>query len=206
MAGTVDFELVSPERLVISAPVEMVVVPGAEGDFGVLPGHAPFISTVRTGVISIWSGGAVTQRIFVAGGFAEVNPERCTVLAEEAVGLEKRRPAGGRGPDGRGARRPRIRRGRNRTRGGARADRRRPRRCARPSAPAAPERALRPLFRVVASWINPVDAGSPNQHTPTLALCAGSSLAASARRGPAAGCPRVTLPSRLHVRAVSLGC
>ena len=92
MAGTVDFELVSPERLVISAPVEMVVVPGAEGDFGVLPGHAPFISTVRTGVISIWSGGAVTQRIFVAGGFAEVYPERCTVLAEEAVGLEDADP------------------------------------------------------------------------------------------------------------------
>ena len=92
MAGTVAFELVSPERLLVSAPVEMVVVPGAEGDFGVLPGHAPMISAVRTGVISIWNGGAVERRIFVAGGFAEVEPERCTVLAEDAVALEDADP------------------------------------------------------------------------------------------------------------------
>lgn len=92
MAGTVAFELVSPERLLVSAPVEMVVVPGAEGDFGVLPGHAPMISAVRTGVISIWNGGAVERRIFVAGGFAEVEPERCTVLAEDAVALEDAAP------------------------------------------------------------------------------------------------------------------
>jgi len=88
MADTVDFELVSPERLVISAPVEMVVVPGAEGDFGVLPGHAPLISTVRTGVISIYENKAVDRRIFVSGGFAEVTAGRCTVLADEAVDLE----------------------------------------------------------------------------------------------------------------------
>lgn len=92
MAGTVAFELVSPEWLLVSAPVEMVVVPGAEGDFGVLPGHAPMISAVRTGVISIWNGGAVERRIFVAGGFAEVEPERCTVLAEDAVALEDAAP------------------------------------------------------------------------------------------------------------------
>jgi F-type H+-transporting ATPase subunit epsilon len=88
MADTVQFELVSPERLLVSGPVEMVVVPGAEGDFGVLPGHAPLISSVRTGVISIFEGGKVDRRIFVAGGFAEVTPERCTVLADEAVALE----------------------------------------------------------------------------------------------------------------------
>lgn len=88
MADTVQFELVSPERLLVSAPVEMVVVPGAEGDFGVLPGHAPLISTVRTGVISIFDGGKVNRRIFVSGGFTEVTPERCTVLADEAVVLE----------------------------------------------------------------------------------------------------------------------
>jgi F-type H+-transporting ATPase subunit epsilon len=88
MADTVQFELVSPERLLVSAPVEMVVVPGTEGDFGVLPGHAPLISTVRTGVISIFDGGKVSRRIFVSGGFAEVTPERCTVLADEAVALE----------------------------------------------------------------------------------------------------------------------
>ena len=92
MAGTVAFELVSPERLLTSAPVKMVVVPGAEGDFGVLPGHAPMISAVRPGVISIWNGGAVERRIFVAGGFAEVEPERCTVLAEDAVALDKAGP------------------------------------------------------------------------------------------------------------------
>ena len=85
MADTVEFELVSPERLLLSRPVGMVVVPGSEGDFGVLPGHAPLISTVRPGVITVFENGTVTDRIFVAGGFAEVTAERCTVLAEEAV-------------------------------------------------------------------------------------------------------------------------
>ena len=84
MAEKVQFELVSPERLLISEAVDMVVVPGSEGDFGVLPGHAPLISTVRPGVIEVYEGNAVTDRIFVAGGFAEVTAERCTVLAEEA--------------------------------------------------------------------------------------------------------------------------
>lgn len=87
MAEKVAFELVSPERLLISEAVDMVVVPGTEGHFGVLPGHAPFISTVRPGVIEIYNGGEVTGRLFVAGGFAEVTPERCTVLAEEAMAL-----------------------------------------------------------------------------------------------------------------------
>lgn len=93
MADTVEFELVSPTRLLVSEPVEMVVVPGEEGDFGALPGHAPFISQVRPGVIDIHGGGAVTRRIFVAGGFAEVTQERCTVLAEEAVPVEDIDPA-----------------------------------------------------------------------------------------------------------------
>ena len=81
----VEFELVSPERLLKSEPVEMVVVPGTEGDFGVLPGHSLLIATVRPGVIDIHEGGQVSESIFVAGGFAEVSPERCTVLTEEAV-------------------------------------------------------------------------------------------------------------------------
>ena len=89
MAETVEFELVSPERLVLSGPVDMVVVPGREGDFGVLPRHAPIISTIRPGVISVYRDGAVDRRIFVAGGFAEVTGERCTVLAEEAVPLDE---------------------------------------------------------------------------------------------------------------------
>ncbi|MCC7274272.1 MAG: F0F1 ATP synthase subunit epsilon [Alphaproteobacteria bacterium] len=85
MADTIAFELVSPERLLLAQPVEMVVVPGTEGNFGVLPGHAPLISTVRPGVIEIFEGGRVAERIFVAGGFAEVTPQRCTVLAERAT-------------------------------------------------------------------------------------------------------------------------
>jgi F-type H+-transporting ATPase subunit epsilon len=84
-ADKVEFELVSPERLLLSQQVDMVVVPGAEGDFGVLPRHAPLISTLRPGIIRVFEGRDVKQRIFVAGGFAEVTPERCTVLAEEAV-------------------------------------------------------------------------------------------------------------------------
>ncbi len=82
---TIEFELVSPEKLLKSEPVEMVVVPGTEGDFGVLPGHSLLIAQVRPGVIDIHEGGAVKESIFVAGGFAEVSPEHCTVLAEEAV-------------------------------------------------------------------------------------------------------------------------
>ena len=85
----VTFELASPEALLVSAAVDMVVVPGVEGDFGVLPGHAPFISTVRPGVIDIYQGDKVDQRIFVSGGFAEVNERRCTVLSREAYPLEE---------------------------------------------------------------------------------------------------------------------
>tara|TARA_R110002110_G_scaffold1839_10_gene8230 strand:+ start:521 stop:892 length:372 start_codon:yes stop_codon:yes gene_type:complete len=85
MADTLEFELVSPERLLMSESVEMVVVPGGDGDIGVLPGHSLLIGTVRPGVIDIHEGGKVKEKIFVAGGFAEVTPERCTVLAEEAM-------------------------------------------------------------------------------------------------------------------------
>ena len=87
MADKVQFELVSPEKLLLSVAVEMVVVPGAEGYFGVLPGHALFISGVRPGVIDVYAGGEVTERLFVSGGFAEVTAERCTVLADEAMPL-----------------------------------------------------------------------------------------------------------------------
>jgi F-type H+-transporting ATPase subunit epsilon len=85
----VAFELVAPERLLAREDADMVVVPGAEGDFGVLPDHAPFMSLVRPGVISVYDGDKVTRRIFVAGGVAEVNPKSCTVLAEEATPLEE---------------------------------------------------------------------------------------------------------------------
>jgi F-type H+-transporting ATPase subunit epsilon len=92
MADKVAFELVSPEKLLFSAEVDMVVVPGTEGDFGVLPGHSPFISTVRAGVLDVYDGGInpanLKTRIFVAGGFAETADSRLTVLAEEAVPVE----------------------------------------------------------------------------------------------------------------------
>ena len=81
----IEFELVSPEHLLVSERVEMVVVPGTEGDFGVLPRHTPMISTVRPGVIRVYESGAVKDSIFVAGGFAEVTPARCTVLADLAM-------------------------------------------------------------------------------------------------------------------------
>ena len=89
MTDTVQFELVSPAKLLLSEDVEMVVVPGGEGDFGVLPGHTPMLTTVRPGIIDIYENDKVTKRIFVEGGFAEVSGERCAVLAEEAVDLEE---------------------------------------------------------------------------------------------------------------------
>ena len=72
MAERVQFELVTPERLLLSDMVEMVVVPGTEGNFGVLPGHAPLISTIRPGMIEIYEGQTVTRQIFVVSGIAEV--------------------------------------------------------------------------------------------------------------------------------------
>jgi len=85
MADKLQFELVSPEKLLLSEQVALVVIPGSEGNFGVLPGHTLLISTVRPGVIEVYEGNTVTERIFVSGGFAEVTPERCTVLADEAA-------------------------------------------------------------------------------------------------------------------------
>ena len=81
----VALEVVSPEKLLLSRDVEMVVIPASEGDMGVLPNHAPMIVLLRGGTIAITEGGRVTDRLFVSGGFAEITPERCTVLADEAV-------------------------------------------------------------------------------------------------------------------------
>ena len=88
MADKVQFELVSPERLLVSEAVDMVVIPGSEGNFGVLPGHSLLISTVRPGVIDVYEDKNISERIFVSGGFAEVTPERCTVLADQAIAPE----------------------------------------------------------------------------------------------------------------------
>ena len=87
MAEKTQFELVSPERLLASEAVEMAVIPGAEGDFGALPQHAPFMTALRPGVIDLYQDGKVVNRIFVGGGFAEVNETSVTVLAEDAVPL-----------------------------------------------------------------------------------------------------------------------
>ncbi len=77
------FELVSPERLVKSADVYMVVVPGTEGDFGVLEGHAPFMSTIREGTLQVYAtDGATPEDIPIHGGFAEVTDKGLTILAE----------------------------------------------------------------------------------------------------------------------------
>jgi len=80
-----QLELVSPEKLLLSRAVEMVIIPAAEGEMGVLPGHAPMIVTLRGGTIRVTEGGKETDRLFVAGGFAEVTPDRVTILADEAT-------------------------------------------------------------------------------------------------------------------------
>ncbi|MGA0562047.1 F0F1 ATP synthase subunit epsilon [Ancylobacter sp. VNQ12] len=88
--ATFPFELVSPERLVYSGKVSEVVVPGTEGEFGILAGHAPFVSTLKPGVLTIKGEGA-PQKLFVRGGFAEANPQGLTVLAETAIPLAELR-------------------------------------------------------------------------------------------------------------------
>lgn len=88
MAESFQFELVSPERLIMSEAVDQVVVPGGEGYFTVLTGHAPFMSTLKPGVVEVTRAGASTaDRIFVRGGFADVSATGLTVLAEEAIPL-----------------------------------------------------------------------------------------------------------------------
>ncbi len=81
--ATLHFELVSPEKLVFSGEVEQVDVPGAEGDFGVLAGHAPMVTTLRPGVLTVKTGGG-EHKIVVLGGFAEVSAKGLTVLADTA--------------------------------------------------------------------------------------------------------------------------
>jgi F-type H+-transporting ATPase subunit epsilon len=79
------FDLVSPERLLISADVESVVVPGTEGYFTVLARHAPFMSTLKPGLVEVKDLAGGTRRIFVRGGFADVTPAGLTILAEQAI-------------------------------------------------------------------------------------------------------------------------
>ena len=83
----VVFELVTPTALAVSENVDMVVVPGIDGDFGVLPGHSPVLTTIRPGLIKMYTSGEVTKSLFVEGGFAEANVKGCTVLAEGATDI-----------------------------------------------------------------------------------------------------------------------
>ncbi len=89
MAETFQFDLVSPEKLLMSDPVEQVTVPGADGQFTVLKGHAPFLSTLKPGVLDITAEDGSSQRIYVRGGFADVNASGLTVLAEQAMPMEE---------------------------------------------------------------------------------------------------------------------
>ena len=92
MADKIHFDLVSPERLLMSELVDQVVVPGSHGYFTVLRDHAPFMSTLKPGVVDVSRGGG-TDRIFVRGGFADVSVEKLTILAEEAIPLAEVDPA-----------------------------------------------------------------------------------------------------------------
>lgn len=88
MADTTAFELVTPARVMISRDAGMVVAPGVEGLFGVLPRHAPLISTLQRGIVEVHDNGQVTERIMVDGGIADVAEDRCTILAERAEKLD----------------------------------------------------------------------------------------------------------------------
>jgi F-type H+-transporting ATPase subunit epsilon len=85
----IELEIVSPMRLVLSRPVDMVVMPGYEGDLAAMENHAPMITLLRGGVIALYDGANVVSRYFVGGGFAEITPERCTILADDIVPVEE---------------------------------------------------------------------------------------------------------------------
>ena len=88
MAG-LHFELVSPARLLFSGSVASVTIPGTEGEMGIFPGHAPILSTLKPGVVTVYKDGGGTDRIFVRGGMVEVNPQGLTLLAEVAIPMSE---------------------------------------------------------------------------------------------------------------------
>ena len=89
MNNKVDFELVSPEKWLMSTQASMVVIPGTEGDFGILAGHTDIISNIRVGIVDVYADEIIDKRVFVSGGIAEVSEDRCTILADEAIFLEE---------------------------------------------------------------------------------------------------------------------
>ncbi|MFQ8431859.1 ATP synthase F1 subunit epsilon [Amaricoccus sp. W119] len=84
MATTMQFDLVSPERKVVSVEASMVQIPGADGDFTAMPNHAPFLTTLRPGVVKVTAEGKVSEYV-VTGGFAEISPDSASILAEQAM-------------------------------------------------------------------------------------------------------------------------
>ena len=88
MAEKIAFDLVSPERLLLSETADMVTVPGAEGYMGVMAGHMPLVSTLRPGMIDVNNDGQ-DKRFFIRGGFTEISPDKIVVLAEEAIPMEE---------------------------------------------------------------------------------------------------------------------
>jgi F-type H+-transporting ATPase subunit epsilon len=89
MTQTIKFDLVSPEQKIMSDDVTMAIIPGTEGDFGVLANHMPLVATIGTGVVEIYRENMndVTDKIFIAGGVADVTGDQCTVLAEQAINV-----------------------------------------------------------------------------------------------------------------------
>jgi F-type H+-transporting ATPase subunit epsilon len=88
MAEAFQFELVSPERLLVSEKVESVVIPGAEGEMTVMANHAPVMSTIKPGVVTVKPASGKEERYVVFGGFADILPSGCTLLAESAVHVD----------------------------------------------------------------------------------------------------------------------
>ena len=88
MADKLHFSLVSPARELFSGEVDHVIAPGSDGEFGVLANHAPFMTTLKNGVVRVEDNGETTMRLFVRGGFADVTPAGLTILAEEAVNMD----------------------------------------------------------------------------------------------------------------------
>jgi len=86
---SVALEIISPERLLLARPVDMVVVPGSEGDLGILPGHSRLITTLRRGVIDLYEGNAIIDRFVISGGFVEITEERCSVLADQITKISE---------------------------------------------------------------------------------------------------------------------
>ncbi len=85
----IAFSLISPERVLLERPVSMAVLPGIEGDMGILPNHSPLITLLRPGTITLYDQEEITMKMFVEGGFAEVTPETCTVLVTAGIPVDR---------------------------------------------------------------------------------------------------------------------